>query len=317
MEALELATAEDPPVEAIVASASTLSRDRCEHETLPSLLRHGRGFSRERIRDWYRGYEIGTGRLVLVPADAVRVDGCRDLEAGEADYWQSSDGLAAGNTLEEAVLQALLERIERDATALWTLAGGNELRAKCIDPRSLGSNELDRLVSQVEGARLRLRLFDITSDVGIPCHYCVIGPALTPPRRLFDLAAGAGCHLTAPDSAVRAVLEAAQSRLTVIAGLRDDFLPSHYAVTPDLGLLDYLDVDPIAPSPSSEGCDCMSWAGIVSQLEGVGVARLVFVPLAAPASPFAVAKVFAEGLEHPPGARAARFGRRALSRMMS
>lgn len=61
-----------------------------------------------------------------------------------------------------------------------------------------------------------------TSDVGIPAFLGVIDEASSSPLRPLPPASSAGCHPSRAVALLRALTKAAQSRLTVIAGARDD-----------------------------------------------------------------------------------------------
>ncbi len=131
----------------------------------------------------------------------------------------------------EAVLHGLAERIERDAGEFWHLRSDQEVADACVDPEALGSDEVSRQASAVARAELHLRLFDITSDVGVPAFFATVSPA--PDGREsrwchFDLASGMGCRLDPGRAAAAAIGEALQTRLTTISGARDDFQPGLY-----------------------------------------------------------------------------------------
>jgi ribosomal protein S12 methylthiotransferase accessory factor len=66
----------------------------------------------------------------------------------------------------------------------------------------------------------------MTSEVGIPAYQC----SLSDPIALGGInpTYGAGCHLSKDVAVARALTEAAQSRLTFIAGSRDDVHPALY-----------------------------------------------------------------------------------------
>lgn len=109
------------------------------------------------------------------------------------------NGHAAGNCLEEAILQGFLELVERDAVALWWY---NRLRQPAV--------ELDR-ASQPFAADLRahyrelgwsLWVLDLTTDLGIPTFV-----ALAERRRGGRWAVGFGCHLDARLGVQRALTE--------------------------------------------------------------------------------------------------------------
>ncbi len=76
-----------------------------------------------------------------------------------------SNGLASGNCVEEAVLQGLLEVVERDAVALWWY--NRVLRPRVEIPAS--GDQWFREVQACHAANGRaLWALDLTSDVGLP-----------------------------------------------------------------------------------------------------------------------------------------------------
>lgn len=236
-------------------------------------------------------------------------------------FWQSSDGLAAGNILLEGVLHGLCERIERDASSLWSFRTKEQILARCIDPGVFGDPVLNRLAAQIAAAGLRMRLFDITSDVGVPVFFAVIAePAPTGPSwRHFDLSRGTGCHPFAVRAAIRAITEAAQSRLTGISGARDDFSPTLYdaPLKADLHIFRLAEPRPTSPRLASLNPaprDLLHM--ILDRLRKRGVRSVVVVPLGGEELGFSVAKVIVPDLEDPPESRHRRFGRRAISAML-
>lgn len=76
----------------------------------------------------------------------------------------TSNGSAAGNTREEAILQGFLELVERDAAAVWWYG---RLRRPGIDLGGL-SGEIRERVERTCGPRWERWVLDITHDFGIP-----------------------------------------------------------------------------------------------------------------------------------------------------
>lgn len=76
-----------------------------------------------------------------------------------------SNGCAAGNTLEEAILQGFLELVERDAYAIWWY---NRARRPEIDLDKIGDPYVRDVRAQFAAMGRRLWALDITSDLGIP-----------------------------------------------------------------------------------------------------------------------------------------------------
>ena len=65
-------------------------------------------------------------------------------------------------------------------------------------------------------------VWDITSDVGVPAFTCRIAERSQPPAVSAHDAEGMGCHPDRNVALLRALTEAAQSRLGHISGARDD-----------------------------------------------------------------------------------------------
>jgi ribosomal protein S12 methylthiotransferase accessory factor len=179
------------------------------------------------------------------------------------------------------------------------------------------------LARRVEQAGLSLRLFDITSDIGVPVFFATISPTLEGLEHHglhFDLSSGMGCHPSPARAAIRAITEAAQSRVTSITGARDDFDPNLYAtrLTPDV--LTYLRARPTKKNSAAAGeavpkAPADNLHLLLSSLQRAGVGSVIVVPLAASEPGFAVAKVLVPELENPPGERRQHYGKRALRAM--
>jgi len=314
MEAIEVAAAErrDPPRLALSPRAMAACGRRAA--LLTELLRVGASApAPDEPIDWIEGFDLMDDAPVWVPLDAVRLGEAAD----QARYWQSTDGLASGNVLWEAAFHGLCERVERDALTLWSLVDDAEVGERCRDPRDFGDPELAALAAKIEAAGLRLRLFDISTDVAIPVCFATISPPPDgdPARwRHFDLQSGSGCHPDPARAAIRAVTEAAQSRLTAISGARDDFDPSDYRARIALDLLPFVRAEPSARTPAAAArIEPADYIGhIVSRLRAVGVSSAIVAPLESGERGFAVAKALVSGLETVPGARRFPLGPRAL-----
>jgi ribosomal protein S12 methylthiotransferase accessory factor len=112
-----------------------------------------------------------------------------------------SNGNAAGNTLEEAILQGFLELVERDAVALWWY---NRVRRPGVDLGSFGEPWLDRLRVFLSGHGREFWLLDLTSDLGIPVFASVCRRTTGMPEQIIF---GFGAHLEPRVALLRAVTE--------------------------------------------------------------------------------------------------------------
>ncbi len=320
MEAAEFAVAERAALAKRLCSMQDLIAEGARALALNNLVARGEQFLTETdVTAWVEGYDLLKGGTAWVPAEAISLNPL-DENGKLSRFWQSSDGLASGNILLEAVLHGLCERVERDASTLWLFRSDQEVFDRCIDPASLEDEAVDGLAAQIDRAGFQLRLFDITSDIGVPVSFAVVAPKLDGHEKHwkhFDLSSGMGCHPSPARAAIRAITEAAQSRVTSITGARDDFDPNLYATQLNADLTEYLRAPPTRramPSGREDGDAMESVEFILARLRERAVTSVIVVPLEV-SEGFAVAKVVVPELENPPGKRRQRFGRRALTMM--
>jgi ribosomal protein S12 methylthiotransferase accessory factor len=123
-----------------------------------------------------------------------------------------SNGNAAGNTLEEAILQGFLELVERDSVALWWY---NRIRRPAVDLDSFDEPYLRNVRSHLSARGRELWVLDLTSDLGIPAFAAVSRRAEGAPEQIFI---GFGAHLEARIAVLRAVTELTQMAAPFLAG---------------------------------------------------------------------------------------------------
>ena len=122
-------------------------------------------------------------------------------QRGPSDLIADSNGCAAGNTLEEAILQGFYELVERDAFAIWWY---NRLRVDAVDLGSFDDEYLASAPSQYAGYERDLWMLDVTSDIGIPTFVAL---SRSPDGDTEDIIYGAGCHADPRLAALRALCE--------------------------------------------------------------------------------------------------------------
>jgi ribosomal protein S12 methylthiotransferase accessory factor len=206
---------------------------------------------------------------------------------------------------------------------LWQVASsGNRIKC-CIDPLSLDDAVVADLALRVSSAGLVLRLFDITSDVGIACYSALIAPANTLEKSkplYLDVTHGSGAHPNPARAAIRAITEAAQARLTFISGARDDIHPDTFQrplSDETKGLLSSAPTTALQrQEPAARGAGALL-AYTLDQVKNAGIAPAISVTLTDAKMPFAVVKMLVPQLENPEGHRKRQFGERAISRSLS
>jgi ribosomal protein S12 methylthiotransferase accessory factor len=126
----------------------------------------------------------------------------------------TTNGLASGNSVDEATLHGLLEVMERDAVAMNLVDDGSQWveHAELPEPFRALASDWHRL-----GVDLSVR--HVPNDFELPCFQAGLSE---PASSDVNLAAGYGLHLDRGVALSRAICEAAQSRLSTIHGGRDD-----------------------------------------------------------------------------------------------
>jgi ribosomal protein S12 methylthiotransferase accessory factor len=157
-----------------------------------------------------RAEDIETGAAAWVPAELVFNP---SPDVGAVLFGASSNGLASGNSVEEASLHALLELIERD---IWSIEFVRNRSAR-IAEESLPA-EVREIAERAGRHGLRLVVRAVPNDFGLPFFAAYVCDPKTPSRRFFN--GGWGCHLGRGIALMRAVTEAAQSRAAFLHGGR-------------------------------------------------------------------------------------------------
>jgi ribosomal protein S12 methylthiotransferase accessory factor len=112
-----------------------------------------------------------------------------------------SNGCAAGNTLEEAIVQGFLELVERDGVALWWY---NRVRRPGVNLDSFGEPYLDRLRAFLQAHGREFWALDLTTDLGIPVFASITRRTDGLPEQIMP---GFGAHLDPKIALLRAVTE--------------------------------------------------------------------------------------------------------------
>ena len=316
MEAAEVAVAEYPRAARRTDTAARLEAGGEAWFDPMRFMPFGEELDRARRITWLAGADLHSHKRRWVPLDLVDMDG----ETSEIEgICKTSNGLASGNTLEEAAFHALCELIERDATTSWSMLSPSARAARSFPCAELNDQQVDDLVRKMLDAGLAVRLIDQTSDLGIPVVMALVGPADPDNARYLDVCAGYGAHPVAVRAALRALTEAAQSRITAIAASRDDLGPAAFdadAFAEDAAILGH---EPMAHAPRgmdlgtplqelSRACvEALSRNDIAATLVRVDGGDL----------PFAVVKVLSEDLEDRGANLNWRPGRRALEALWS
>jgi ribosomal protein S12 methylthiotransferase accessory factor len=116
-------------------------------------------------------------------------------------YQADSNGCAAGNTLEEAIVQGFLELVERDAYAIWWY---NRLQRRELDLDQFDDSYIRDLQTQFAASGRRLWVLDVASDLAIPA-FVAIAHWIQNGKENIEF--GSGAHFDARIALLRAVTE--------------------------------------------------------------------------------------------------------------
>jgi oxazoline/thiazoline synthase len=117
-----------------------------------------------------------TARIEWSPAWSLRDRRFRYLPTGllyffYRDSHTDSNGCAAGNTLQEAIVQGFLELVERDAYAIWWY---NRSQRSEVDLGEFDDSYIRDIKTQFTDAGRRLWVLDVTSDLGVPTYVAIM-----------------------------------------------------------------------------------------------------------------------------------------------
>lgn len=154
-------------------------------------------FDREKELFWYSAWSLSCSQPVYVPLCYALAGTPEEIKYCS---W-NSNGCAAGNTQEEAILQGFLEVVERDAIAIWWY---NKIQLPEVS-LSLLPKEQSLKIQKTLALEWDYWVLDATHDFDIP-----VFAALAKHKITGTIMFGFGCHL-APEIAIeRAITELCQ-----------------------------------------------------------------------------------------------------------
>ena len=254
---------------------------------------------------WVEAHELMGGGTLFVPHELVTADYTHPAPAGSGFFQATTNGLASGNHWLEAVLHGLYEVVERDAIALWRAGGARARDARAVALDSIDGEVSAALLARYRAAEVAVRVWDVTSDIGLPCFVAL---AVAPDGADgVEPELGSGCHADRDVAMSRTLSEAAQARLTRISGARDDFVPETFDDDAKSERLDMATQWLRSPARRAfqDAPDC---AGptlrhdldtALARLDAAGLRQVAYVDLTRADFGIPVARVIVPGLEGP------------------
>ena len=271
---------------------------------------------------WIEGRDLVRGEPLWVPYETVHLNCTLPLPPASGCFRMTSNGLASGNHFLEALCHGLCEGIERDAATLWEM-GGPAARARTrVDLATVDDPACRSVLDLYDRAGITVAAWETTSDVAVPSFRAVILDRDPDPFYAVGASAGMGCHPAREVALLRALTEAAQSRLTSIAGARDDMARAQYALSRNPDVVERLRSDLVAGPAARSFRQAPTWESdtfdedllwLLDRLAAVGLGQVVAVDLTQESLGIPVAKVIVPGLEPLADVPGYRPGPRALA----
>lgn len=216
MESIECYHAENIDLDVVLDNQKNLD-SIINYDLLPRSCE--KEFDETSIIPWVKGKNIKDEQHVWLPYELAHTNFTVPYPENHGYFMADSNGLASGNTTIEAINHGLYEVIERDCLVLWELTPQIKHDEKRIDLNSIKDEFLNSILRKLEKNDIHIGIWDITSDIKIPTFICKI---VSGQNRGIRPAYGSGTHLNKNIALSRAITEAVQSRVTFIAGARDD-----------------------------------------------------------------------------------------------
>ena len=153
-------------------------------------------FDRSAEMEWSPMWSLRDKRFKYLPTTILYF-----FYRGPHAFLADSNGCAAGNTREEAIVQGFLELVERDAYAIWWY---NRLQRPALDLDRFDDSYVRDLRAQFAEQGRRLWVLDVTSDLGIPTFVAITHWMQNGNE---NIEFGSGAHFDARIAVLRALTE--------------------------------------------------------------------------------------------------------------
>ncbi len=183
------------------------------HKEFESFL--GKKVDINKCMSWVKAKNAYSKEEVLLPRQIIEYFDENSEFLKERVFFNTSSGSSLGSTIEEAILFGLFELIERDAFLVYW---HGRLKPRMVELSSILDNDIQRLLGIITLEGYEIRIFDITTEIGIPVFWTYITGTK---EHQFSTFTAAGSHLNFRD-ALRASLVECISSLGVYSNMYYD-----------------------------------------------------------------------------------------------
>jgi ribosomal protein S12 methylthiotransferase accessory factor len=176
---------------------------------------------RNLVFDWSQTTNLVDASDTLVPSCLLTLD--YSILIPETNLLSiTSNGVASGNCLSEAICHGILEVVERHSLSKWAALSSAQRDETRIDLSSIPHGPVRELIDRFRLAGIDLTLWDMTVEgLGIAAINCAGGSSI-------GAHGGSGAHFSRDIAILRALTELAQARAVWISGSRDDLYRDKY-----------------------------------------------------------------------------------------
>jgi len=192
--------------EIITASFKDVKKYAIDPEKFILPLNYPIKYSENLNIDWSWGYSLSNKKSVLVPSNFVY---CPYIPQAKAKrIWAGdSNGLAAGNCLEEAILHGIFEVIERDA---YTIVERNSLCMPDVTIKNVRNKYIHQILDKLKEMGISFYVKNLTTDIKIPTFGIFLKHISEETRKIDIFSYAVGIHLNPELALLRSLSEALQ-----------------------------------------------------------------------------------------------------------
>jgi ribosomal protein S12 methylthiotransferase accessory factor len=303
MEAVECAVAEQPR-QHVTEFATIEDMARQQRSVIPffDLARvNPHQLDPTRQRAWVPGTSLISGEQRFAPYELVGMDMRSDMPWDRHAFRMTSQGLAAHFSIDKAIEHALLELVEHDASSVVDTFGLFVNNIREVTDYEGANADLDAILEKVSKAGLDLHIYALPGRVKLPVIAAVISRQVNGPSGVISRApAGIACRTNVAEAILAALLEAVQSRLTDIAGARDDLAMDRFQQSKDGVARNQPPIIPLAKleaefRPARQSS--MGWQDVLKLMRAAGIEDAYMFPLKSPVPDVHVVRTIVTGLD--------------------
>lgn len=174
---------------------------------------------------WVQAINVETGKECLIPYELTGITST-ESRVGSLIWKVTSNGFAAGNTMNEAIIHGIFEVLERHALYGWSQFPTTERDDHLLLHDSISDGQAKKILLKLKHAGHHVKIWYLPSLIGHAFQCAIYDMDMDSP---YSVITGSGAHIDKNVALLRALLEAVQLRVALVSGVRDDTFNAYYA----------------------------------------------------------------------------------------